>query len=181
MTLWWHVLVLHELEPVLILQVSPLCRDEDCFSSGPLHIPSNIWKHPASIRWRPYRSLFLPTLFSLCGILSSCLLQVRSISFWWFSDLLFSRFLCTLKIYWGPNFPMVQWLRVHLPMQGTWVQALIGELQSHMLQGKPETHNWDPAQPNKNNKYFLKLLRSQRTFMWAILINIYHISNWNKF
>ena len=80
-----------------------------------------------------------------------------------------------------PTSLMVQWLRVHLPMQGMWVQALIGELQSHMLQGKPETHNWDPVQPNKNNKYFLKLLRSQRTFMWAILINIYHISNWNKF
>ena len=80
-----------------------------------------------------------------------------------------------------PTSLMVQWLRVHLPVQGMWVQALIGELQSHMLQGKPETHNWDPVQPNKNNKYFLKFLRSQRTFMWAILINIYHISNWNKF
>ena len=27
---------------------------------------------------------------------------------------------------------MVQWLRVHLAMQGTWVRSLIGELRSHM-------------------------------------------------
>ena len=28
---------------------------------------------------------------------------------------------------------VVQWLRVHLPMQGTQVPSLIGELRSHML------------------------------------------------
>ena len=28
-----------------------------------------------------------------------------------------------------------QWLRIHLPMQGTWVRSLVGELRSHMLQG----------------------------------------------
>ena len=28
---------------------------------------------------------------------------------------------------------MVQWLRVCLPMQGTWVPSLVGELRSHML------------------------------------------------
>ena len=27
---------------------------------------------------------------------------------------------------------VVQWLRVHLLMQGTWVQSLVGELRSHM-------------------------------------------------
>ena len=26
---------------------------------------------------------------------------------------------------------VVQWLRIHLPMQGTWVQSLVGELRSH--------------------------------------------------
>ena len=30
---------------------------------------------------------------------------------------------------------MVQWLRIYLPMQGTWVQSLVGELRSYMLQG----------------------------------------------
>ena len=27
---------------------------------------------------------------------------------------------------------MVQWLRLHLPMQGLWVQSLVGEIRSHM-------------------------------------------------
>ena len=27
---------------------------------------------------------------------------------------------------------MVQWLRLHLPMQGVWVQSLVGVLRSHM-------------------------------------------------
>ena len=30
---------------------------------------------------------------------------------------------------------VVQWLRIHLPMQEMWVQSLVGELRSHMLQG----------------------------------------------
>ena len=30
---------------------------------------------------------------------------------------------------------VVQWLRIHLAMQGTWVQPLIGKLRSYMLQG----------------------------------------------
>ena len=31
------------------------------------------------------------------------------------------------------TFLMVQWLRIHLPMQGTQVRSLVGELRSHML------------------------------------------------
>ena len=30
---------------------------------------------------------------------------------------------------------VVQWLRIRLPMQGTRVQSLVGELRSHMTQG----------------------------------------------
>ena len=30
---------------------------------------------------------------------------------------------------------VVQWLRICLPMQGTWVRSLVGELRSHMLRG----------------------------------------------
>ena len=30
----------------------------------------------------------------------------------------------------------IQWLRILLPMQGTWVRSLVGELRSHMLWGK---------------------------------------------
>ena len=29
----------------------------------------------------------------------------------------------------------LQWLGVSLPMQGRWVQSLVGEVPSHMLQG----------------------------------------------
>ena len=32
------------------------------------------------------------------------------------------------------TFQVVQWLRIHLTMQGTWVQSLVGELRSHMPQ-----------------------------------------------
>ena len=30
----------------------------------------------------------------------------------------------------------VQWLRLHLPMQGVWVQSLVRELRSHMPRGQ---------------------------------------------
>ena len=30
---------------------------------------------------------------------------------------------------------VVQWLGIRLAMQGTWVQSLVEELRSHMLQG----------------------------------------------
>ena len=42
---------------------------------------------------------------------------------------------------------VVQWLRIHLPMQGMWVQSLVRELRSHMPRGKyatchmPASHN----------------------------------------
>ena len=33
------------------------------------------------------------------------------------------------------TFLVVQWLRIHLAMQGTWVQSLVGELRSHKPRG----------------------------------------------
>ena len=30
--------------------------------------------------------------------------------------------------------PLVQWLRIHFVIQGTWVRSLVGELGSHVLQ-----------------------------------------------
>ena len=44
---------------------------------------------------------------------------------------------------------VVQWLRTRLPMQGMWVQSLVGELRSYMPQG-----SWNLSQ-NKN-KYLKK-------------------------
>ena len=35
------------------------------------------------------------------------------------------------KRHWGWDFLVVQWLRIHLPMQGTWVQSLVRGLRSH--------------------------------------------------
>ena len=38
---------------------------------------------------------------------------------------------------------VVQWLRIHLPMQGTWVPSFVWELESHMLQAaKPTGHSY---------------------------------------
>ena len=34
---------------------------------------------------------------------------------------------------------MVQWLRLHLPVQGVQVQSLVRELRSHLLQGVAES------------------------------------------
>ena len=36
-------------------------------------------------------------------------------------------------ISWGTSL-VVQWLRIHLAMQGIWVSSLVGELRSHMKQ-----------------------------------------------
>ena len=35
---------------------------------------------------------------------------------------------------------MVQWLRLHLPMQGVQVRSLIGKLRSHMPHGQKPKH-----------------------------------------
>ena len=32
--------------------------------------------------------------------------------------------------------PVVQWLRIHAPLQGAWVQSLVDELRSRMLCGQ---------------------------------------------
>ena len=36
---------------------------------------------------------------------------------------------------------MVQWLRIHLPMQGTWVQSLVGEVPHTTQCGPPKGIN----------------------------------------
>ena len=40
-----------------------------------------------------------------------------------------------IKVFWGPSLA-VQWLRLHLPMQGMWVSSLIWKLGSHIPQGQ---------------------------------------------
>ena len=36
---------------------------------------------------------------------------------------------------------MVQWLRLHLPMQGVWVQSLVRELRHHMPHGQKQNRS----------------------------------------
>ena len=40
----------------------------------------------------------------------------------------------------GDTSLVVQWLRLYVPMQGTWVRSLAGELRPHMLWS-----SWAPA------------------------------------
>ena len=46
-----------------------------------------------------------------------------------------------------------QWLRLCLPMQGVWVQSLVGELRSHVSCGQKE-QKINKQYCNKFNKYF---------------------------
>ena len=53
---------------------------------------------------------------------------------------------------------VVQWLRLHLPMQGVWVRSLVRELRSHMPYSQkkdPETEQRQCC--NKFNKDFIKV------------------------
>jgi len=54
---------------------------------------------------------------------------------------------------------VVQWLRIHLPMQETQVQSLVGELRSHILRGNqawvPQLEK--PTHCNKPLRYTLQL------------------------
>ena len=51
---------------------------------------------------------------------------------------------------------MVKWLRIHLPMQGMWVQSLVGELGSHMVQSRLALHAHVPQlRPNAAKWIFL--------------------------
>ena len=37
---------------------------------------------------------------------------------------------------------VAQWLRIHLPVQGTWVQALVQEIPTCLGATKPVCHNY---------------------------------------
>ena len=51
-----------------------------------------------------------------------------------------TQFFC-LKICLGTSL-VVQWLRIHLPMQGTWVRALVQEDPTCRGATKPVCHNY---------------------------------------
>ena len=50
--------------------------------------------------------------------------------------------------------PVVQWLRICLPMQGMWVQSLISELRSHIHWGNyAHTAVRSPGAPGKTKSH----------------------------
>ena len=61
---------------------------------------------------------------------------------------------------------MVQWLRLHLPLQGLWVQSLVGELRYHMPQGEAE-----------NIKNFKRRILSQTCSKTKILMILFEPLN----
>ena len=54
----------------------------------------------------------------------------------------------------------VQWLRLRLPMQGVWVQSLVGELGSHMPHGqKKQTNIKNPIKQKQHCTNSIKTLK----------------------
>ena len=47
---------------------------------------------------------------------------------------------------------MVQWLRLHLPVQGVWVRSLVGELRSHIAHSQKTKNIKQKQYCNKFNK-----------------------------
>ena len=58
---------------------------------------------------------------------------------------------------------MVQWLRLHLPMQGVWVQSLVGELRPYM----PKNQDIKQRQcSNEYNKDFKNSICKKKKKFW---------------
>ena len=50
------------------------------------------------------------------------------------------------------DFPGVQWLRIHLPMQGTWVHTLVREHSTGLSATKPVRHSyWSPHSATRSD------------------------------
>ena len=64
---------------------------------------------------------------------------------------------------------MVQWLRIYLPMQGTWLRALVGELRSHVPRGnqacmpQPESLHVATTEPARSGAHVPQLERRPHT------------------
>ena len=62
-----------------------------------------------------------------------------------------------------------QWLRLCLPMQGVWVQSLVGELRSHVSCGQKNL-KINKQYCNKFNKYF-KNTKKKKNYKLVMLAN----------
>ena len=65
---------------------------------------------------------------------------------------------------------MVEWLRICLPVQGTQVQSLVGEVRSHMLgTTEPMGCSEEPTQPNKYFKTPNIVLKINKHKVWGCM------------
>ena len=94
-----------------------------------------LW-HPSTLVWCPYfiYDCFSPWIISThVGFLLEKIFIISIYSFLTYflalCKILYK--FCFQGICWGTSL-VVQWLRIHLPMHGTWVQSLVRKLRSHM-------------------------------------------------
>ena len=79
---------------------------------------------------------------------------------WWWWRML-SKYMFKILIFGTPL--VAQWLRIHLPMQGTWVQALVREDPTCRRATKPVCHNYWARVPQLLKPMRLEpVLRSKR-------------------
>ena len=83
----------------------------------------------------------------------------------------------------GETFLVIQWLRFHLPMQGTWVQSLVWVLRSHMSCGQKNKiqnrsnnviHSIKTLKYGLHQKYFYKKGSQWVIFIFVVVILVAH-------
>ena len=103
-------------------------------------VPRQSQDHSVSWLLLPGLCTFLPSLISLTVWI--CPLGLRGGHGGWS--------IFPIRIWGNRTSLVVQWLRICLPMQGTWARSWVGELRSHILGGnqawgtisKPVSHNY---------------------------------------
>ena len=75
-----------------------------------------------------------------------------------------------LKSYGVGTSLMVQWIRIHLPMQGTWVQSLVLEDSTCRGAPKPVSHDyWDSAETTEAREPRACALQQEKSWQWEAL------------
>ena len=68
------------------------------------------------------------------------------------------------------TFWVVQWIRIHLPMQGTWVQSLVLEDSTCRGAPKPVSHDyWDSAETTEAREPRACALQQEKSWQWEAL------------
>lgn len=137
------------------------------------------FEKPRLLSGDPTDFLFLPIPFSLCGNPPLVFSELGLSSFGGSQTSYSQEFFVYLTFTEDPTSLVVQWLGVHLPVQGTEFKPWLGNCDSHGL--------WESPRPTTETQHsqikiiiFFKLLSLKELFMWVILINSYHVSSWNR-